>query len=74
MTKFYVDTGEIDLSKLLPLVDNGTTHVTIQTPKGWKCKRKNCTSMFKHTHGIYPSLNAKPRTKSRRLLNTKLDI
>lgn len=37
-------------------VDNGTTHVTIKTPKNWKCKRKNCTTKFKHTHSTYQCL------------------
>lgn len=38
------------------VIDNGTYYMTIPTPKGWKCKRKNCSSPFKHTHGTYPSL------------------
>ena len=39
-----------DFKGLEKLVDNGTTVVTIPTPKGWKCKRKNCSTRFKHTH------------------------
>lgn len=41
---------------LKDLVDDSTTHVTIPTPKNWKCKRDNCSTLFKHTHGTYPSL------------------
>jgi hypothetical protein len=41
---------------LADLVDNSTTVVTIQTPKGWRCSRPGCRSDIKHTHGVYPSL------------------
>lgn len=41
---------------LSAIVDNGTTYVTIPTPKGWKCKRKNCTTSFKHKHTTYDAL------------------
>jgi len=37
-------------------MDNGTTYVTVETPKDWKCPRKNCKTDFKHTHSTYPSL------------------
>ncbi len=34
-------------------VDNSTTAVSIPTPKGWKCKRKNCRVDYKHKHTSY---------------------
>lgn len=34
-------------------IDNGTLHVYIKTPKGWKCKKKGCNQGFKHTHSTY---------------------
>lgn len=52
-----------DFKGLEKLVDNGTTVITIQTPKGWKCKRKNCSTSFKHTHSTYSVLNEK-KTKN----------
>lgn len=42
-----------DLQMLNVLVDNGTTFVTIPTPKGWKCRRKNCRTDFKHKHTAF---------------------
>lgn len=39
-------------------IDNGTTYVHIETPTGWKCKKKGCTTNFKHTHGTYRCLNS----------------
>lgn len=38
------------------IVDNGTLHISIKTPKGWKCDRKGCKEKYKHTHGIFSSL------------------
>ncbi len=43
----------MNLDELKKLVDDRTTVVTIPTPKGWKCKRKNCRTSFKHTHSTY---------------------
>ena len=31
-------------------VDDGTTVISIPTPKNWKCKRKGCQSKVKHIH------------------------
>lgn len=45
-----------DLEKI---VDDSTTHVTVPTPKGWKCRRKNCPTRFKHTHSTYSIFNEK---------------
>lgn len=39
------------------LVDDSVTTIYIPTPKGWKCKRKGCKMVCKHTHGTYPSLS-----------------
>ncbi len=50
-----------ELKELEKIIDNGTTHITIPTPKGWRCERKNCRTMFKHTHSTYSILNAKER-------------
>lgn len=47
------------ISDLERLVENGTTVVTITTPKGWKCSRKGCNIDWKHTHSTYPSLSKK---------------
>lgn len=46
-------TGFDELSKL---VCNGTMTVYIKTPKNWKCKRKGCTTDFKHIHSTYNGL------------------
>ncbi len=35
-------------------VDNGTTHIEIETPEDWKCGREGCKTDYKHTHGTYP--------------------
>jgi hypothetical protein len=37
-------------------VDNSTTVVYIPTPRGWKCRRKNCTLTFKHRHTMWQAL------------------
>lgn len=34
----------------LTTANDTTMVVTIPTPKGWKCKRKNCTIDYKHEH------------------------
>ena len=47
------------MNDLKDIVDNGTTYVTIPTPKGWRCERPNCPTDFLHTHGTYPSLTQK---------------
>lgn len=47
------------MNELKDIVDNGTTVVTIPTPKGWKCSRKGCKADYMHTHGTYPSLQQK---------------
>jgi hypothetical protein len=44
-----------EFNLLKNVVDDGTTHVTIKTPRGWKCERKNCKTDYKHTHGTYPT-------------------
>lgn len=49
----------IEAKYLAGIVDNGTTVITIPTPKGWKCKRKGCTANYFHTHGIFTSLTPK---------------
>lgn len=49
-----------DMPGLKDIVDNGTTVVTIPTPKGWRCRRKGCRNRVKHTHGTYPTLKKKP--------------
>lgn len=45
-----------DFDDLMDYVDDSTTHITIPTPKGWRCERPNCLSDFLHTHASYPSL------------------
>lgn len=42
-----------DYLGLKDLVDDSTTVVTVPTPKNWECKRKNCSTSFKHTHSTY---------------------
>lgn len=44
------------LKELENIVDDGTTVVYVDTPDGWKCPRKGCTTDFKHTHSTYKSL------------------
>ena len=44
-------------------IDDSTTYVTIPTPRGWKCKRKNCTTDWKHTHSTYLTLATKNESK-----------
>ena len=39
------------------IVDNGTTHITVATPKGWKCDR--CPADYLHTHTTYTMFNEK---------------
>jgi hypothetical protein len=39
--------------QLKSLVDDGTTYVEVETPKGWKCDRKGCNSDFLHKHSTY---------------------
>ncbi len=41
---------------LKDICDDSTTVMYIPTPKGWKCKRKGCTSDVKHTHTTYDCL------------------
>lgn len=47
------------LKDLEKLVDDGTTVVTIATPKGWRCERPNCAMDYLHTHGTYSTLKEK---------------
>lgn len=49
----------LPLELLDKLVDNGTTVVTIPTPKGWKCDRKGCKADYLHSHGTYSTLKKK---------------
>lgn len=57
---FYsADIWSQDFKGLEKLVDNSTTVITIQTPKGWKCKRNNCPTSFRHSHSTYSIFNAK---------------
>lgn len=44
------------LKELDSIVDNGTNYITVPTPKGWKCKKKNCFTRFKHNHSTYSCL------------------
>ena len=46
----------VDAYLLKGFVDDGTTTVTIHTPKGWKCEKKNCTTLFFHTHSTFKAL------------------
>ncbi len=50
---FQMKTVEYELALM---VNNGTTHVTVATPKNWKCKRPNCKVDYHHTHGTYATL------------------
>lgn len=44
-----------DFLGLKNIVDDSTTVVYVPTPKGWKCKRKNCQSNIKHKHtNLFP--------------------
>ena len=45
-----------DKNDLAAICDDSTTHVTIETPEGWKCERPNCPTDFLHEHTTYPSL------------------
>lgn len=45
-----------DMEDLLKLVENGTSHITIETPEGWRCEREGCRIDYLHSHGTYPSL------------------
>ena len=53
---FQCDISARTALALSKIVDDGTTTITIPTPKGWKCKRKGCRVDYKHSHGIYTSL------------------
>ena len=48
------------LHELAGIVDNGTTHVTVETPEGWKCDKPNCPTVFYHKHSTYDCLDPKP--------------
>ncbi len=48
------------LKELSGSVDNGTMHVTVETPDGWKCDKPNCTTDFLHKHATYDCLYPKP--------------
>lgn len=56
LVKAKYSTGFFGFLDLLDKVDNGTTHITIETPDGWKCERKGCVFDFTHTHGTYSTL------------------
>lgn len=43
-----------DLAKI---VDDGTVHVTVETPAGWKCSRPNCHVDYRHEHSGYSTLD-----------------
>ncbi len=47
------------LEDLADMIENGTTTVTIKTPKGWKCKRRSCRVDYYHVHETYNSLKEK---------------
>lgn len=53
-----------DFSTLKDLVDDSVTEITIETPDGWKCNRKGCTTDFLHSHGTYPCLKPTQDTES----------
>jgi hypothetical protein len=58
--KFYNDSLSFSGFKdLIPLMDDSTVEITIETPHGWKCERKGCKTDFRHSHGTYPSLSKK---------------
>ena len=38
------------------ICDNGTLTINVPTPKGWKCKKKGCSTKVKHTHSTYTCL------------------
>ena len=46
-------------SALKDMVDDSTTHVTVATPPGWRCKRASCKTEYLHSHGTYTSLEKK---------------
>lgn len=46
-----------DLPILKDIIDDGTTHITIETSESWKCERANCPMDYQHKHGTYPTLN-----------------
>jgi hypothetical protein len=45
-----------EIKGLEELVDNGTTHVTIETPDGWACEREGCSIDYLHSHSTYSAL------------------
>ncbi len=47
---------KMNFKELAKLVDDSTTTVYIATPKGWKCKRKNCKAKYKHLHSTFNCL------------------
>ena len=49
---------DVKWKEFLTSVDDSTTHVTVATPKGWKCKRKGCITGFLHEHSTYPALKS----------------
>lgn len=48
-----------NFEELPNVVDTGTTYITVETPEGWKCPRKNCTSDFLHSHNTYADIPTK---------------
>ncbi len=61
MKKIYTNVPlmfvDVDMTNELgKIVSNVVTVITIKTPKGWKCKRKDCTMKALHTHSTYSAL------------------
>lgn len=45
-----------EIEMLKKIVDDGTTVVSIPTPRGWKCERKGCKIDYMHEHTTYTAL------------------
>lgn len=42
--------------KLKDMVDDSTTHVEIETPENWRCRRMDCKVDYLHKHGIFETI------------------
>jgi len=45
-----------DLGLVMPKPSDEITTVVIPTPRGWKCRRKNCHLDVRHRHSVWKSL------------------
>jgi len=51
--RFFPFAAVADFAIVMPRQSDKTVTFAIPTPRGWRCRRKNCRSRIKHSHGVW---------------------